>query len=88
MNVPHLTVYFDPKLGCVVDDEHPDNSDSTRNPGGSGARFDNPDRAGEYIADYLRRMQFACQLKEAEAEKQARSAHFRVELKAYGDCQR
>jgi hypothetical protein len=54
MNVPHLTVYFDPKLGIVVDDDLPDNEDGTRNPGGSGVRFGSAESAGEWVAHRLR----------------------------------
>lgn len=82
MNVPHLTVYFDPKLEFVVDEDGPDNED-----GGSGVQFTSPKSAGEWVAFRLAQWQAESDAKEAEEEKQARAAHARAELKTYGERQ-
>lgn len=84
MNVPHLIVYFDPKLEYVVDDDLPDNEDGTRNHGTNGVQFTSPKSAGEYVAFRLTQWQAENDAREAEEEKQARSAIFRAKLEAYG----
>jgi len=56
MNVPHLTIYFDPDMGYVVDEDLPDNTDGTRNPNGTGLRFASAKRAGKHAAYWLHQM--------------------------------
>lgn len=87
MNVPHLTVYLDPILGYVVDDDLPDNEDGTRNPGANGVRFENPDSAGEWVSHRLRQWERAHDADEAMKGAEARAAHSRAALKAYGERQ-
>ena len=56
MNVEHLTVYYDEKLGYVVDTDGPDNDDGTRHGGTSGERHPTPESAGAYVIRELRAM--------------------------------
>lgn len=56
MEIEHLTVYYDSALGFVVDEDHPDNADGTRNPGNNGVHFDTPEDAGAYVTERLRQM--------------------------------
>jgi len=56
MEIEHLTVYYDSTIGFVVDNDHADNPNGTRNPGKDGAHFDTPEEAGAYVTERLRQM--------------------------------